>query len=189
MHKQVCLKYFQSLGKSINRGPHAIHLNYHSHKQAIRYVLVTYLHRYSFSTTWMVRFQSRILRICTRTWHRRMASRGEPTLASNLWTSLFPNSVTPNPALSCISVHTCGHPGCKARLHPQQSFGHPSGLEVSMSVTRDDFWIQTWKRRPWKIIWAEKSRALGTRGMILKGNAGSKWAYGGNMLGKMPHRI
>lgn len=118
----------------------------------------------------MVWFESRIVRIFTRTWHQRMASRGEPTSASNLWTALFPNSVAPNPVLSCISVHTCGHPGCKARLHPQQSLDHPKGLEVSASVTQDNFWIQTWKRRPWKVIWAEKSRDLGTRAMILKGN-------------------
>ena len=39
---------FRAQDTSINRGPHAIYLNYHSHKQAIRYVLVTYLIRYIF---------------------------------------------------------------------------------------------------------------------------------------------
>lgn len=91
----------------------------------------------------------------------------QSTPASDLWTVVLSSQTQLYPAPLSTHMWT-------PRLHPQWLLDHPSGLQVFTAVAQSAFWRQTWRQdhggpgSGLKVIWAENSRVMGTRGMILK---------------------
>lgn len=119
----------------------------------------------------MTRFQSRILRICTRTWHQRMTSWQQSTPASDLWTVALSSQTQLYPAPLSTHMWT-------SRLHTQTAsivaIGppfRPTSLHSSGPVCLLETNLETGPWRSWKQTrghWAENSRVMGTKAMILK---------------------
>lgn len=101
----------------------------------------------------MTRFQSKIHRICTRTWHQRMTAWRQSTPASDLWTVVLSSQTQLYPAPLSTHVWT-------PRLHTQTASTvaigppfRPTSLHSSGPVCLLETDLETGPWRSWK--WAQ----------------------------------